>query len=695
VVPLDNMSSLRNVGSDFKSDFMELLQKGNMEQFQSYCVAKSKVVRFGLGIIESINKIVKKKELVLKTASQIPFLENACCNESHTMIPMSYFNEEDNNIGLYLRSTKGLIDLIDDVKSLSRASMFYHPLFTGIRHPTVSSGYDDETIYTAIIKHCNFDRDLPVPNNLAVISSERPANYVRTWSILEKMEFLKKNGKRYTADDVKQMMSIIDRENIVHLSAPSTFTPLDTWKDVLQNFDTTNSSVVEEPLRKLLNGVFETYNPKVFSEKPTEERKRLKNYLLKTNRKLYTEIMTFFDKHGHLSNVEYNRLANFLSKIQDWSVGAEEYSAEGLHTVTQYLQNAIYTMSKVYPSILLNDGEFFKNVPKHWGFSEQHMSDIKKFLEKYYKEVEKFKKDAVLLTLLREIGVRLVDLNLFARHIPIYTEIKKNVEDEEGRRTAIWHSLFDTSTTYLLLVYSFYSVIHEYINCSYDNDLLQMDIQERKQSRRANINFSKNESNLVESSDINIQEDDAINEEQDLREINIVTGNITELKERVCDLLYSFLNIEEENKKCANMSYDEIIQFVNRSKEKEKRGIIKYLGDMTIEERKIEDMFKNYRLGRWNVGQQTGLFKYDKDTYNRERDELMTRMLDEVEAGTTDIVTERAMDIYEMPMEMKELEEKENAEIEAFYDEEAYNILNLGENYMDGAYYEEDQEWDD
>jgi len=696
VVPLDNLSSLRNLGSEFKSDYMDLLRKGNMEQFQSHYVVQSKVVRFGFAVIETINKIVQKKELLLKTASQIPFLENACCNDSAIRIPISYFNEEDNSIRSFLHSATGMIRLLEDVQSLSRASMFYHPSFTGIRYPTVSSGYDDETVYSAIIKYCNFDRDLPVPEKLAVISPDRPANYVRSWSILEKMEFLKKNGRRYNAEDVKHMMSILDRENLLHVSTPPAFTPLDTWKDILQNFDATNSSVVEEPLRKLLHDIFDTYNPKVFSEKPREEQKRLKNYLLKTNRKLYTEIMTFFDKHGRLSTVEYNRLANFLSKIQSWSFGTEEYSAEGLHSAAQYLQNAIYTMSKIYPAILEKDGEFFKTVPKHWGFSDQHVSDIKKFLEKYYKEVEKFKKDPVLLALLREIGVRLIDLNLFAQHIPIHTEIKKKIEDEDGSRTAIWHSLFDTTTTYLLFVYSFYSVIHEYIQCSYDQDLLKMDVQERKQQRRLLITSSKNESNLLESSYSNAEQEDAIDEEEEeLREIDIVTGNTIELKERVCDLLYSFLNIEEENKKCVNMSYAEIMQFVNRSKEKEKRGIIKYLGDMTIEERKVEEMFKNYRLGRWNVGQQTGLFKYDKETYNRERDELFTRMMDEVEAGTPDIITERAMDIYEMPMEWKELEEKENAEVDAFYDEEAYNILNLGENYMDGAYYEEDQEWDD
>jgi hypothetical protein len=687
VVPLDNIHAIRNVGSDFKNDFMDLLRKANMDQYSYYFVAESKVVMFGLGILESINKIVRNKDLVLKTASQIPFLENACCNDSGNKTPLYYFNEEENQIGLYLRSAKSIIDMLSDVKTLSKASLFYHPAFTGIRYPIPSSGYDEETIYSAIIKYCNFDRDLPIPEKLTLVCSGRPQGYLRSWNILEKMEFLKKNGKRYTAEDVKHMMSILNRENTIHLPAPTVYTPLDAWKDIIQKFETANSTVVEEPLRKLLNKVFETYHPKVYSEKPTEEGKLLKNYLLKTNRKLYTEIMTFFDKHGNLSSSEYNRVANFLSKIQEWG-------GEDLHTVAQYLQNAIYTMSKVYPSVLVEEGEFFKTVPNHWGFSEQHASDIRKFLEKYYKEVEKFKKDAVLLRLLQEIGLRLVELNLFAQHLPVYSEIKKTVNNEEGIRTAVWHSLFDTATTYLLLVYSFYSVIHEYIHCSYDPDLLQMDIQERKQARRANIQASKNDSNTIESSSQNLPDEEEEVEET-LREIDIVTGNLTELKERVSALLYAFLNIEEENKKTANLSYAEIIQFVNRSKEKEKRGIIKYLGDMTIEERGIENLFKNYRMGRWNVGQQTGLFKYDKDTYDRERDELLTRTLDELGTGTTDIVTERAMDIYELPMDWKELEEKENADIDAFYDEEAYNILNLGENYMDGAYYEEDQEQED
>lgn len=691
VVPLDNIKSLKNVGSDFKNDFMELLRKGSTDQFQYHNVLKSKVSRFGFGIIEAINHIVRDKDAVLKTSSRHPFLENACCNDSVFVVPLSYFHNEDNNIGLYIRSTKSLIELMQDVKLLSKASMFYHPSFTGIRYPVASSGYDDENIYGAVIKYCNFDRDLPVPEKLTVICQERPLNYVRTWNIVEKMEFLKKNGKRYNAADLKHLMSIVNRENIIKVTETREFSRLDSWKDIIQNFDTTNSTVVEEPLRKLLNTVFDKYNPKIMSDKLNDETKALKNYLIKTNRKLYTDIMSFFDKHGNLSNTEYNNLAEFLSNVEVSNADtnrSETYYDSGLHSVTQHIKNMVYSMSKVYPSLLSYDGDIYKEVHKHWGLSDKHALDIEKFIDKYYNQIEKFKQDSVLLRLLKEIDVRLVDLNLFVQNIPIHTEITKKINDEDGIRDVIYHSLFDKQTTYLLLVYSFYSVIHEYMNCSYDADLLQLDIQERKHERRGKINRDKDVSNSLESVDFGDFDDDVLNDEENKREIDIITGNTKELQERTCNLLYVFLDIEKENKKTTNMSYADIMKFVNRSKEKEKREIIKYLGDMSIEERKIEDMFKNYRLGRWNVGQQTGLYKYDQATYDRERNELMMKMAGEIESGGMDVVTEKAVDIYE-------IEKQEKADIENFYEEEAYNIQGLGENYMDGGYYSEDQEYDE
>jgi phosphopentomutase len=173
--------------------------------------------------------------------------------------------------------------------------------------------------------------------------------------------------------------------------------------------------------------------------------------------------------------------------------------------------------------------------------------------------------------------------------------------------------------------------------------------------------------------------------DNELREIDIQMGNSLELKERVCTLLCTFLNLEKENKSTVDYTYSDIIKRVSRSKQKEKDEIISKFTKMDSEERKVEDMMKNFRIGRWNVGQQKGLFAYNPDTYDRERDEMLTRVLNDMGEGTLDIVDEDLMEIYNLDELSKR--QQDQAEIE-----EMNELLNgLGNNFMDGEYYEEDQ----
>ena len=231
-------------------------------------------------------------------------------------------------------------------------------------------------------------------------------------------------------------------------------------------------------------------------------------------------------------------------------------------------------------------------------------------------------------------------------------------------------------------MHCFYSTIYEYINCSKDVDLVRADVRAFKDERRARINSSKNQSNSVRG-ELYTLDEGAEDQDLDLQEVRVVTGKTEELKIRVCSLLLAFLDVEDENKSAVDFSYEQIMQRVNRSKEKEKRGIIEYLGNMSIQERKIEDELKTYRMGRWNVGQQSGLVKYDKATYDRERGELLQHLYQD--GAVPDVVDEMRMDIYELEKLDKENEE---AEIE----DEMYNIDGLGENFMDGEYYEEDMD---
>jgi hypothetical protein len=248
-----------------------------------------------------------------------------------------------------------------------------------------------------------------------------------------------------------------------------------------------------------------------------------------------------------------------------------------------------------------------------------------------------------------------------------------------------FHSLFDKQTVYMLYTYCFYSAIYEYVVCSNERDLERADIQERKQLRREVIDNQRNVSNALYTVETDLPE--YMEETSDeLLEVQVVAGNRLELKERVCSLLVAYLEIEEENKDAVDMSYEQIMKKVNRSKDKEKNRIITYFGNMTIEERKIEDAFKNYKLGRWNVGQQKGLFQYDPNTYQRERTEMIAQLYDEVPDMNEAAVD--ALDIYELDKLDAVVDEDD-------YNRDTYDFQDLGEDYMDGDYYPEDRDADE
>jgi hypothetical protein len=217
-----------------------------------------------------------------------------------------------------------------------------------------------------------------------------------------------------------------------------------------------------------------------------------------------------------------------------------------------------------------------------------------------------------------------------------------------------------------------------------------MDLNEYRGSMREIISDNSNMSNQIGTQFNNLEETN-IEKDNDYQEVQIETGNLLELKERVCNLLLTFLDVERENKSTIDYTYNEIIRLTNRSKQQEKEGIIKYLGDMSIQERKVEDMFKNYRLGCWNVGQQTGLIEYDKDTYDRERNELLQQLY---ENGGDDNGTEMVRDIYDIEREGMDYDEDEIEDAD-IYDRPDAGLDDLGENYMDGEYYQEDRDEND
>lgn len=140
------------------------------------------------------------------------------------------------------------------------------------------------------------------------------------------------------------------------------------------------------------------------------------------------------------------------------------------------------------------------------------------------------------------------------------------------------------------------------------------------------------------------------------------------------------------------MSYENIMKKVNRAKEREKQNMISKLEQMSKEERKVEDKFKQYRLDKWNVGQQVALIRYDKNVYDREVNELIEQVTNEVGGNLIDVNQYDGyenMGVFLEDLEQHELEMRNEEEVA-----ERNDISNLGEHFMDGQYYEEDIEND-
>jgi hypothetical protein len=691
VVQVDVAKTITNMAAGFSKELMTAARDGKNTQFNLLFALKGKVIRFGYAIIEAINDIVQKKDLLLKTSTGQPFIENGCCNETRLMNPILYFNDIDASIVQYIVQVVHLVKDLKEIHMATNAGIIYHSERTGIQYPSIPTGYIEDDVFATIIHYCNFDSTLPIPEEYKLVCSEKPANYHIDWTLPEKIEFLKRNGSPFDLDHLNQLMALVRRKNIVDIDKPVEISQVTIFKEIIEKLNIADSKVVDMKLRDLLNALLDTYEPNKMMDNASKELQDLKRHLNGSNKNMKLEISNFFKRHGNLSNREFDTLQGFLSSIQVWTLdkpmtATGNYYDLGLYTITQFIQNAVQNMAKIYPALLTSgkQGEFYKKVPKHWGLSKEHNTDLEHFLAKYYREIEQFAGDKSIKQLLQTVSVRLVDLNLFLQNIPTLTDVVKDVFIDDKIEKVVFHGLFDKETIYMLYTYCFYSCIFEYISCALDPSLLQMDVEEKKLVKRTQIrSLAEAAEQLSAQSDI--ADDDENDYDMGLREIDIRMGNTLELKERVSSLLCTFIDLEKENKSAVDFTYDDIIKRVSRSKQKEKDKIIGDFGKLDAEELKVQDMMKNYRLGRWNVGQQRGLFAYDPATYNRERDELMNQIIDDMGQGTMDVVDEDLMEIYDLDkLSNKQMEQMETDEMNELF-------ASVGNNFMDGEYYAEDQ----
>jgi len=718
------IKSLQNVSSAFENDFMELMRKGNKDQNKNILVFKSKIYYYSTAIIEAVQKIVETKELGLKTRSNKPFLQNTCCNESGKshLSPIQYFEDENESIRRYVLTVSALSKIVKKANRFAKAQILFHPFSTYLKVPSIINGFLTgnvggeidgsyqnrlvENVYLAFIHYCKLDKDLPIHEVFHGFFKEIPQGYESNKSLIYKIEFLKRNGHKFGVENLHQLMQIINKRNIIQSNQKQKYLPVEVLKDIVNVFEKDDSKIMPDALRQRLLDVLNSFVPNQWtnpdSNSPNiKDIDQLKNYLAKANQDLYNKITKFLKKYAKLNKNDNDKLEDFLCKIHMWKMDEEsndfnfvckdktlgqstdspenKYYDNALFTISKFMKNAVFDMTKIFPNRLLNAVENIR-IHSYWNLSDFDKADLYNNITHYFGSLTEFNQDAVLLKILKDIPIRLMNLQLFVSNLTVYNPIKKSF------------LLFDKRAYYLILVYCFFMVMNEYIELSMDDNMLQSDINEKKKSRIEQI---------IEAEDIALQFDTQlpeINENMDdnndvMREMQINVGNKQDLQERVAKLLMAYLNIIKENKSIIDIRYSDIQSVIREKKELEKKRITDRLKVMDEDERSVETLKKKHKLENWNVGMQKGLVVYDKKTSDRERQEIEEQ--EQERQGTQFIDIQDAVENSELMDDVEDIQNRENEEDEIERENESNDFSGLGKNYMDGAYYDEDGSDDD
>jgi hypothetical protein len=639
------------ITAEYEKEMFHSMTKGTKDQLQYIHAIRSKLLRHAYGIQELVEHVVSKKRAILTTSAGQPFLENVCCNDG-IVAPFRYFANENENVALYALRAAKMGQVLDRVAFLSKAHMFFDPDSSRLTYTRLPDNIVETVIYAAYMYYGHFDDDAPIPPHLATVIKDKPA-YDRYGSFTEKMAYLKKHGKNYTLDDYYALMRIVNSRNIIHVIPDKQVSCINGFKDMLEYFDLKDSSIVEKRLRDLIWATLEQYNPKVMVYEERDSVRALNQYLIRVNKKMGDIVYAFIQKTSKLSDAVAKKMKDVIENVDKWNVDS--------NVACRQISNSVYLFSKVFPSQILSN-HTYKQIPKHWNFAEIHQKKIEThFIDKYYAELVPFfiqnssnLSGNTFANYLTRVKSRIYDLAMFMEQIPRFSPIRK------GEYT--FYSLYPENTVMLLYKYCWYSVLHEYVVVSTDAEFKRMREEEWKTTQRS-------------LDRMNEQLDEIFGQDGDeIRQIRIVESEDMELRKQASDLLVAMLKLESGVKSTVDKSYAKVMEDTMKLKYKDKQRITDYLASLNKDDRKLEQLLRSHKLGRWNVGLQKGLYQYDKNTYETEVNEELVYT----------VPTTRGQE-----MEVEDLDRIDNTENEV-YEQEGYDIGRLDEEYENGHYYEED-----
>lgn len=650
-----HIRGLQNISDSFLDLLLRDIRLGSMNQTDKILVIQSKIIEYSFAIQESIQKIVDRKDLLLKNTIH-PYMDNACCNEkgAHQLTCLQYFEKDDNNISQNNIIVEKLSNFINDINILTEASIFLSSVDTKRKYTFLPSAFGENTIYQAFIVYCNFNSLMPIQTDLISLCKEKPDIFSVNDSIEEQIEKLKRDGQHYSHTALLRLLQIVSRNNLVNIQLQNeTYSQLQPLRDLLSN--KLNPDCFSKTFIELMEGIMDTFDISVTSD--TEDMRKLKNYLDTSNGKMKKRLLDFIKQKGKIQKTQYKNMETFIQKLSVWEFDnstTNKISDDAMYNYLQFFKTFIDMVGKVFPTMVLNKQQHTIQPPKYWGLSSRHDSDIIQIVSSYYKPIEQLYGDSKLDNILVEIQRRCKDILLFSKETPAFTEITNNNTTK--------YSVFDKRTSTLLYEYYLLILFTNYIDLADNPYMIKRDVPTLEDDYESE--------NFI-----------------DTLEPNYISGDLNVLKEKTANLLIGYIRIMMESKDIINVSYDTIMDQVFKIKEREKDTFTDRLKEMTDEARNVDTLLKINKLGVWGKGLAKGIKEYDPENYDQERD-IMSKIAQiekRVRKNNPD-ADERNMDVF-----VQDYMEEMDADAE---EDEERNMDNMLDDFMDGYDYNETEDED-
>jgi hypothetical protein len=428
LVKIDS-KELLPLSSDFNDYVLENIKKAKINN--DYDVINSKIFFLSISILESIENIILKQDLILKNNNEILFLENSCCYDEKNVY--SYLNNNDKTI-IEKNSLLGVYKILKNgINELNKASIIYHNKNNKLTYPKLDNYFSEKTIYKSFIYYCNFNNNLPIDDELKAICLNKPTEILKNIDINEAISNLKSQGKNYNKSNFEDLLNLINKRNINIVNNKKIISNFEIIRNILTNYKNQEEELFYEKITNKLEEVLDSYT--LMSDGSLT--REIKNYILSNNNITKNNILASIKRNSTLSKQNYLLIEDALNI---------NFTINDHNFVINYINNLL----KIFPNIITNKNINYNDVPKHWNLSEVHNNDIYNILKKYYLPLmssnvfPEFNKIFEIVENKTKILIELLH----------NTHYKNNIEIKDYKKTITLYSVFDK-----LFIESFYKFI--------------------------------------------------------------------------------------------------------------------------------------------------------------------------------------------------------------------------------------------